>query len=612
MTPLTAKTWRSSSETTNLHSGATPMNSFANAKAASRPTRWSRWVVLFLFLFSVPAWARTYHIAKFNSNIHVDKDGSALISEQITFVFVGTYQGIYRDIPVDYPGPGGSNYLLSLKIISVTDEDGAALKYEKHTDSGQLKLKIYIPNATDATRTVKIDYSAADATKFFDDHDEFYWNVTGNDWTVPISYASATVFFPDDAAGSLKAQAFSGVYGSSDKAGASVQGAVASFETLNPLMMRGGLTLDVYIPQGILHKPSALSRVWLFFRGNPVLSLPFWALAVMFVLWWVKGRDPNPGMSVAPMYAPPEGIGPAEAGTLVDESVAPHDITAILVDLAVRGYMKIVEVSHKGLLSHTKDYELHLLKDRAAWTDLTDYERAMLDRIFSGAGVGSTVLLSDLRNHFYTVLPMVKSEIIGALKQKGMYRVDPESAMGYWVFGAVLVVAPYALAAWAGWIDLGGSIGPAIVSGLIAALIIFLFGRQLTATSLKGARTRVQILGFQDFMNRVDADRLKRMPPDTFEKFLPYAMALGVEHRWAKAFQGITQTQPSWYQSSDGFTTFNTFYFINSISYMSQQATSAFVAAPRSSSSSSGWSGGGFSSGGFSGGGFGGGGGGAF
>jgi uncharacterized membrane protein len=123
---------------------------------------------------------------------------------------------------------------------------------------------------------------------------------------------------------------------------------------------------------------------------------------------------------------------------------------------------------------------------------------------------------------------------------------------------------------------------------------------------MKGARTRVQILGFQEFMNRVDADRLKRMPPDTFEKFLPFAMALGVEHRWAKAFEGIVQNPPNWYQGD--WTTFNTFYFVNSLGTMTQTAGAAFVSAPRASSSSSGWSGGGFSSGGFSGGGFGGGG----
>src|SRR5260370_6027360 len=145
-----------------------------------------------------------------------------------------------------------------------------------------------------------------------------------------------------------------------------------------------------------------------------------------------------------------------------------------------------------------------------------------------------------------------------------MYEVGAESGMGCWVFGGILVFAPYVVAQWAGWADFLNSIGPTIVCAAVAAVIIFLFGRQLTATSLKGARTRVQIQGFQEFMNRVDADRLKRMPPDTFEKFLPYAMALGVEHHWAKAFEGIIQNPPTWYQSSDGHM-FSTFFFVNSL-----------------------------------------------
>jgi uncharacterized membrane protein len=152
----------------------------------------------------------------------------------------------------------------------------------------------------------------------------------------------------------------------------------------------------------------------------------------------------------------------------------------------------------------------------------------------------------------------------------------------------------------------------AIGAGLIAVAIILIIGRQLTATSLKGARTQVQIKGFQEFMNRVDADRLKRMPPDTFEKFLPYAMALGVEHRWAKAFEGIIQNPPTWYQGYGPSPSFSTFYFVNSLGSMASTASSTFVSAPRASSSGSGWSGGSGGGGGFSGGGFGGGGGGAF
>jgi len=477
---------------------------------------------------SLAGWSRSYHVSRFNSTIHVEEDGSARVEEQITFVFSGAYQGVYRDIPVDYPGPSGSNYTLFIKVGKITDDSCNKLKVEKKTSGGYLHLKIYVPGAVDATRTVNIEYSVANGTRFFVDHDEFYWNVTGNDWPVPIEEAKATLYFPVEATGKLRAQAFEGVYGSSAKAIASVQGPSASFETNGPLPMRGGLTADVYIEKGVLHQPGALARFFRFVGSNPVVTLPLWAFAVMFPMWWLKGRDPDPGVSVAPMYEPPQNMGPAEVGTLIDGSVAPRDITSVLVDMAVRGYVKIVETQHKGFLSTTKDYEFHLLKNRDQWNDLTDYERAMLDNVFSG---GQITLLSSLRNHFYTALPMIKSEIMSALKSKGMYTVDPDSAHGYLALGVLMVALPYAALQVFGKADFLSSVPLAIVSGLIALAIIIIIGRQLTATSLKGARTQIQIKGFQEFMNRVDADRLKRMPPDTFEKFLPYAMALGVEHQ---------------------------------------------------------------------------------
>jgi len=568
---------------------------------------WKAIAAAAVLFFCLPACARSYRISNFSSAIHVHTDGSAHVEEQITFAFTGKYQGIYRDIPVDYPGPGGSNYTLFIDLGSITSGDGDKLKYEKKTSGGYLHLKIFVPGAVDATRTVNIEYSVANGTRFFEDHDEFYWNVTGNDWPVLIEHAAATIYFPDEAAGKLRVQAFEGIYGSSEHARASIEGPAASFENNAPLPMRGGLTADVYVEKGVLHQPSAVARFFRFLRSNPVLTLPVWAFAVMFPLWWIKGRDPDPGMSVAPMYEPPEKMGPAEVGTLIDNSVDPRDITSVLVDLAVRGYVKIVETQHKGFLSTTTDYEFHLLKDRQQWNDLTDYERAMLDNVFSG---GQVTLLSSLRNHFYTALPMIKSEIMSALKSKGMYTVDPDSAGGYMVLGILIVLLPYAALQFLHIVDFLSSIPIAVVSGLLALAVIILLGRLLTATSLKGARTRVQILGFQEFMNRVDADRLKRMPPDTFEKFLPYAMALGVEHRWAKAFEGIIQNPPSWYQGYGWGPGFNTFYFVNSLGSMTQTASSTFVSAPRASSSGSGWGGGG--GGGFSGGGFGGGGGGAF
>jgi uncharacterized membrane protein len=311
------------------------------------------------------------------------------------------------------------------------------------------------------------------------------------------------------------------------------------------------------------------------------------------------------------MYEPPPGMTPAEVGTLLDDRVDPRDITSTLVDLAVRGYVKIEEVSDtKLLIFHHKDYIFHLLKNREQWEKLVPFERVMLENVFSG---GSETRLSSLKNRFYTALPVISQDIKSALRSKGMYLLDPESANAYSIGGAIASVAPFAIAQFTGVKDVLSSIPLVIGAGVVSAIVWWLFARQMRAHTMKGAQTRVHVLGFQEFMTRVDADRLKRMPPDTFEKFLPFAMALGVEHNWAQAFAGIVQNPPTWYASPGGYSAFNPIFFSSSMHSMATDMHQTFVSAPRANSSGSGWSGGGGSSGGgFSGGGFGGGGGSAF
>jgi uncharacterized membrane protein YgcG len=569
-------------------------------------------LLLTLFAAALPAAAKSWRVADFNDVITIGGDGSSQISERVTLVFIGDWHGIHRFIPVEYPGPRGTNYTLFLKVRSVSDADGGKLKYETHTANGLLDIKIYIPGVVDTTRRVQIDYIARNAIRYFEDHDEFYWNVTGNDWPVPIDHVSATVHLPANTAGSLRAQAFTGVYGSIAKeVTTSIHGSDVEFETTNPLSIRGGMTIDTYVPKGLLREPSALTRLGWFLGSNPIVFLPFVTFGVMFTLWWYAGRDPDPGMSVAPLYEPPPAISPAESGTLVDDKIHPRDITSTLVDLAVRGYVKIEEAVERGLLFHHKDYIFHLLKPEAQWgSDLQAHERVMLENVFTA---GDQTRLSSLKNRFYTAIPVIRQDIMAALKRKGMYLLDPESANGYSVVAAIAIVGAFALLQFLGWASFFSSIPLLILCVAISAVIWWLFARVMTAKTLKGARTRVAILGFQEFMNRVDAERLKRMPPDTFEKYLPYAMALGVEHNWAHAFAGIVQNPPQWYASPNGMSGFNPIFFSNSMHSMASDMHQVFVSAPRASSTGSGWSGGGgFSGGGFSGGGFGGGGGGAF
>ena len=574
----------------------------------------ARWLRLAAFcclaLAALPALA-DWNITDFRSTVNLDHQGRAAVSERITVAFAGDYHGIYRDIPLEYPGPHGTNFSLFLKIIRVVDSSGNPLKYESSIRGGFRHLKIYIPGAVDTTKTVEIDYSIPNAVRYFPSYDEFYWNVTGNDWPVAIDHASAFVHLPANAAGSLRAQAFTGLYGSiSHEATADVNGANARFETTNPLPMRGGLTIDVYIPKGILQEPGPLTRANWFLRSNPLVLLPPWALVVMFCLWWYKGRDPSTGLSVAPMYEPPTDMTPAEVGSLIDDKVNPRDITSTIVDLAVRGFIKIEETVDQGLIFHHKDYIFHLLIPRQKWTGIAPHERVMLENIF--AGDSSETRLSSLKNRFYTAIPIIRQDIMAALRRKGMYLIDPESANAYMLGGALLVAAPFVLLAVTGAADVFGSVPLAVLTIAISALIVWLFGRVMTCKTMKGARTRVAILGFEEFMNRVDADRIKRMPPDTFEKFLPFAMALGVEHHWAQAFAGIVKDPPNWYVSPSG-AMFNPILFTSTMHSMSYDMNQVFVSAPRASSSGSGWGGGfGGGGGGFSGGGFGGGGGGAF
>ena len=572
------------------------------------------------------AQSRNWRVKDFQDTVSIAADGTALVSEQITLNFVGEWHGIHRTIPVEYPGAEGSNYTLFLKVISVADGNGNKLKYDSSQSGAYRDLKIYIPGAIDTTRVVTIDYAVRNGVRFFgnngvggnnndnntDSYSEFYWNVTGNDWPVPIDHASAFVTLPENAIGGIRAQAFTGAYGSKQsEAKVEVKGADVIFETTRPLPMRGGATIDIYIPAGIIKAPSALTKFGWFLGSNPILFLPLFTFAIMFALWYSVGRDADPGISVAPQYEPPKGICPAEAGTLIDDTIHPRDITSTIVDLAVRGYIKIEEKIDTFLIFHHKDYLFHLLKPREQWgPDLTPHERVMLDNIFLG---GTETQLSSLKNRFYAVIPIVRQDIMSSLKSKGIYMLDPESANGYSIVAAIAIAIAVIAVQVMGWVSLFNSIPLVIGSVIASAIIWWLFARQMTAKTVAGARTRIAVLGFEEFMNRVDADRIKRMPPDTFEKFLPYAMALGVEHHWAQAFDGIVKDPPSWYVSPNGYTGFSPLFFSSSMHSMASDMHQVFVSTPRSSSSDSGFSGGGGSSGGgFSGGGFGGGGGSAF
>ncbi|HEY2118501.1 MAG TPA: DUF2207 domain-containing protein [Candidatus Acidoferrum sp.] len=559
-------------------------------------------LLLFICCSFTPAQQKQRQLKKFYADIVITPDGKVEITESITFKFIGgPWQGIYRNIPVQYVGPGGMNYSLFLNVKGVRDEEGRPLKFESSRERQYRKLKIFIPNADNSTRTISIEYTVSDALRFFDDHDEFYWNITGDEWPIPIESAGAHIVFPANAT-DLRANAYTGAYRSQGReAHVEIAGAGVDVNTTSPLGVREGLTVAIACDKGVFKEPTAADLFWLYLRSNWPIVIPIFAFFGMFRLWWTKGRDPRL-RPIAAQYEPPDGLTPGEVGTLIDNSVDMRDITASIVDLAVRGYLVIEEQQKDHLLglTHSTEYVFHLKKPRAEWSALKPHEQQLLDGIFTNGTIEEAVTLSDLHNRFYTSIPPIKSAIFGSLVGKGYYAKRPDSVrstyIGIGVVSGLLLI-------WVGsWIARHSGMTPLafILAGILTGAIICGFGWFMSARTQTGARALEGVLGFEDFLDHVEADRFNRMikTPAMFEKFLPFAMALGVEKNWSKAFQGIYTQPPQWYQGAYG-ANFYPYMFVNNLGSMSTQVGSVMTSAPRSSGGSGFGGGGGFSGGGF-------------
>jgi uncharacterized membrane protein len=544
---------------------------------------------------------RSIVISSFESEILVHTDGTLDVEEKIWARFAGSWNGIIRLIPIQYRDRLGLNYTLRLDLQSITDGAGNPLKYESGREGHHRSYKIWVPDAHDATRAIVIRYRVRNGLKFFDSHDELYWNITGDEWEMPIERVSARIFLPEGLQG-IRTTAFTGGYGSREEAASIEQsGSLVTVRTTRPLNFREGLTAAVAWNPGVVRRPTTFDRLSGFLMSNWLLVLPILAFAGMYKIWHLRGRDPRLNPIVA-QYEPPEGMCPAEMGTLVDNYPDMRDITATLVDLAVRGYVLIEEREKDQLFGiwSKKTYQFEMRN--SDWKDLKLHERRLMEALFKG-GSRSCVELTELQNQFYKELPSIRDRIFDALIGKGYYERRPDKvrqafiAAGIFIgvgtgYGGVILSQQY------GWSEV-----TAVISAIFTGLIILGFGYFMPSRTVAGARALERALGFEEFLERVESDRFARVikTPEMFEKYLPYALALGVEKNWAQAFEGIYRGQPEWFRGGN-LATFRTTSLASNLNRMTTQASTAMTSSPRGSSGS------GFS-GGSSGGGFGGGGG---
>jgi uncharacterized membrane protein len=551
-----------------------------------------------------------FTINKFHSYISVNEDSSFTVKETIDVEFHRQRHGIYREIPFRYVDELGKTLKTPITVLSVTDGSGKDWNYKIRKMGNIINIRIGDANKyVSGNQTYVITYEVENAILFFDNHDELYWNVTGNYWKAPIKEASADITLNvKNKSKNLWAACYTGVYGSK-KSECSFEASDngSEFVTKKSLKVGEGLSIAFGWDKGLVSPPSSWKRfLWAIdLEENWILVIPLLSFLFVINLWYRRGRDPKVKESVTVMYEPPKYdnkiLTPAEVGTLVDESVDSRDLTSAIIGLAVKGYIKIEETKKEGLVFDSTDY--YLSKVKGPDENLSLFERELMDSLFSDSPSG--VFVSDMKNKFYKNLQELKDALYTDLVEKKYFLRSPEKVRNVYITAGILTI-------------IFGSMLTAflitsltiktIISWILTGLPFFIFGRVMPAKTKVGASAYMDILGFQEFLNRAEKDRLERMgDKNLFSKFLPYAIALGVEDNWAKAFGGIYQETPNWYVSPGGFRTFSPYGFSHSIGSMTSSLASAMFSSPRGSGG-----GGGFGGGGSSGGGFGGGGGGSW
>lgn len=543
-------------------------------------------------------------IVSFASEITVQNSGQIAVSERIDYFFPTPRHGIYRDIPIRYENDNGERLYVPVAVTGVARADGTSWPYEIISGRNAIRIKIGDPNATvSGTQSYVISYRAEGALRYFGDHDELYWNVTGHDWTVPIRRTSAVIKLPGEVpAGTIRQKCFTGAAGSTAQ-----ECLVGSVGSETHIAASGPLTVVVGWAPGIVAKLEAKKESAALpyaLAYGPVLLI----LCGLVMYWWRRGRDLGGRKTIAVQYDPPDNITPAELGVLVDEKADIKDITSTIVDLAVRGYLKIREVEKKGLIFSSADHEFVKLKDYNDGT-LKPHELRIMQTIFAARDTES---LSNLKSTyaFEDELSDLKDKLYGETVARGYFPRNPQLTRNATM--ALGIVACFAVYVWASVVP--PMMSPLAPSAFIPAIIIIaafaIFTPLMPRKTPAGTLAYEHVLGFKDYLATAEKYRLEwHEKENIFEKYLPYAIVLGVVQKWSDAFKDIALKQPDWYEGRSPMAgAFNAVAFTNSLQSLDTAMSRAINAKePKSTSSGSG-----FSSGGFSGGGFGGGGGGSW
>jgi uncharacterized protein (TIGR04222 family) len=542
-------------------------------------------------------------ILAYHSDILVNVDGSLVVTETLRVRSEGREirRGIFRDFPTSYKDRFNNRYRVGLDIEGI-QRNGQPEPY--HTEKRANGIRIYIGSSNrmldNGIHEYHLRFRTTRQLGFFEDYDELYWNVTGNDWAFPIDHASARITLPSPVhTDDLRRAVYTGRQGASGQQAKSyIAGSqTVMFETTGALQAREGFTVALGWPKGIVNQPSTLERISYFLQDNAsALVLLIGLLApLLWYLWaWNRyGRDPQKGV-IIPRFQPPGGLTPAACSYIRKMSFNKEAFSAAIVSLGVKGYLEINEDDESFTLSQKREPKPSLASKG---------ERAVLKELFKEG------MQVELDQENYRVFMAARSGLKKALKSEHLGRVFNLNAR----FALPAVIMTIVAAIVASQLQGGPLVWITFAVLSVAMHLTFLF--LLRAPTPAGRQIMDEIEGFRMYLDTAEQDRLEHMrspqlSPEVFETFLPFAFALGVENSWCERFarefpEDLAKNggyHPAWYTGRHSG--------LNTLGHLGNEFNSSFSSAIASSSSppgSSSGSGGGGSSGGGGGGGGGGG-----
>jgi hypothetical protein len=600
-------------------------------------------VVAVLLGWAAPAWAADQgarNITRYDADVQLAADGSARVTLDFDFDFADTPgHGPFLTLPIRQAIEGSDQVrVYDVSDVTASSPTGAPANVNLDRTSYWLDIKIGDPDIGDVSGVQRyvVSYTLdgiVNPDAGGSGQDEFFWNVIGADWVVPISDLAVTVDGPADV---LDTICFAGPVGSTQACTSSGHDGTRATFTQAALAPSQAFTIDVAYPGGTFvgaepviedapapPNPFALTP-WVVALGAGVL-VGGGALAI-----WRSGRHGRdqqylgltPGLAPAPgqdgavgparrapitvQFTPPEGVRAGQMGTLVDEVADPRDVTATIIDLAVRGYLRIEEVEPPNRWGRGGDWTLRFI---GGPDDLLPYERELLDSLFA---TSLSVTLSGIRTTFASAMARVQAKLYTDVTQRGWFAANPRSVRSRWMVAGGAVIA------------LGAAIGFALaplnaslvgVGVALVGVVTMIVSRRAPARTAAGTAVLAQTLGFKRYLETAEANQLRfEEGEDLFSRYLPFAIVFGVAERWAGVFeqlarQGRAVAEPTWYVSRTylpGYFWLSASHFGQTMDSFSQIATTAIAAPTPGSSGGSGFGGGGFSGGGGGGGGGGG------